>query len=364
MFIVNNTILSKQEMPEVWDWYSKKINKIKNGEKKHYTFSSFKKFRYEKDEMGKMRRMRRFKTVPSLSTIDNNDLGETQTWIYVPSANAIRNENGILRVLNQKPFMISESQIYSANQDAEIIFYLTTISEAVSNKKIFLIDQEAENIEKANEAAIAAEAQYLIFSPQSPISEEQLGTDEIFRQLGIAYGVQNSYTLHLAELKNKLWNNLLVFNKGKKHLKNSYKQFIKDCYNSTDSEFKSSILLAVERGIINFKNDGWWIKIRGEYDELIVRVPPNETANKKDILVSYLTQHKEYMAIINEAIENTVGRIVKAEQEEKGHTDDIDKMLRPQMIKVLSKVGFKPHDIFKKGTEEMREMIKQNKRPA
>lgn len=363
MFIVNNQVLSKQELPELWNWYTKKINLIKEGEKKYYVFSAYKNFRYEKDEYGKKRRVRRFKTIPSISTINNNDLGETQTWTYTPSASSIRNENGFLKIINRRPFLISENQIYSAKDDFEIIFFLLYISEALKNKKIFIIDQELENIEKAKESAIASEAQYLIFSPQSAINEDILGTDDVYRQLGLAYGVKDSNNLHLAELKNKLWNNLVNLNKGKRHIRLSYEQFIKDCYNNTDSEMKSTILLAIERDVIHFKNDSWWIRIRGEYDELLCHVPTNEKSNRTDILVNYLINHREYNTIIQEALDNRTKRLLKEGYQE-GNEESKKELDRKEMIGILLKQGFKPDEIFKKSKDELRVMIEKNKKPA
>jgi mRNA-degrading endonuclease HigB of HigAB toxin-antitoxin module len=365
MFVVNNEILTKQDNKELWAWFQERINKIKKGEKRYYTFSSFKHHRYEKDEFGKKRRMRRFKTIPSFSTIDNTDLSETQTWIYVPSANAIRNENGIIRILNQKPFMISEAQMYSAERDAEIIFFLIYISEAVKNGKVHLIDTDAENIKKASEAAVASEAQYLIFSPQSPINEDTLGSDEVYRQLGTAYGVMNASTIHIAELKNTLWNNLVEFNKTRRHAKLNYEQFIKDCYNNTDTEMKSSVLLAIERDVIFFRDSAWWIKIRGEYEELIVRVAPNEEHRKNDVLISFMMQHKEYSTIVNEALENTTKRLVEVKQDiPETDPDLLNKLSRGELIKALSEIGFNGKDLFSKKNEELKEMIRNKERPV
>jgi hypothetical protein len=367
MFIVNNEILTKQGNPELWDWYQKKINEIKKTEKKSFTFSSFKFHRFEKDENGRKIRMRRYKTVPTNSTFENNDLGETQTWIYVPSANSIRNENGLIRILNPKPFFISESQIYSVDKDIEIIFFLMHISEALKTGKIFLIDTEAENIKKANEAAVAAEAQYLIFSSQSPINEEKLGTDKVYRQLAIAYGITNSSQLHIAELKNKLWNTLLDLNKKRSHSKASYEQFVKDCYNHTDGEFRSSILLAVERGIITYSDNAWWIKIRGEYSELIVRVPQNEEAHKKDILINWLVKNREYLPIINEALDNSVKRIIdinsEIEKDKPGKNDDLKEMKRNELISILAVRGYAFKDLMKFKNKDLIEMIEKNLRP-
>lgn len=368
MFIVNNEILTKQNNPEIWDWYQKKLNAVKLKGKKTFTFSAFKFHRFEKADNGRKIRMRRYKTVPSSSTIENKELGESQTWTYVPSANAIRNKDGILQVLNPKPFWISEAQTYTIAEDIEIIFFLMFISEALKNKKIFLIDAEADNIKKANEAAVAAEAQYLIFSPQSPINEDKLGSDKVYRQLGIAYGVKASNELHLAELKNKLWNNLLDFNKNRNRAKVTYEQFIKDCYNQTDGEFKSSILLAVERGIIYYRDNAWWVKVRGEYDELIVRIPQNEERNKKDILVNWLFKNREYLPIINEALDSSVKRIIHMSDEiekEKPKGDvELQKMERGELVSILRQRGYSYSELKKKKNVEMIEMIEKNLRPA
>lgn len=358
MFIVNNEILSKKNTPELWTWYNKKIKEIEKSGKTHFNFTSFKFHHYEKDEYGKKIRMRRFKLIPTTSIFDNKELAESQTWTYVPSANSIKNENGIMTVINSRPFKISENEIYSVDKDIEIIFFLVYISEALYNKRIFLIDEEAENIKKVDEAAVAAEAQYLIFSPQSPINEKTLGTDEVYRQLAIAYGIPGSSTLHLAELKNKLWNTLSSSHRTKVNSKASYQQFINDCYNSTNSEMRSTILLAVERGVVYFDKGGWWIKIRGEYDELVVRVAPNEEINKKDILVNYLVQHKEYLSIVKEAIENTTKRLVNESIEIEEETDP-EKMTRPQMVKKLIKLGLNNREVFGMATNEMRNRLKK-----
>lgn len=356
MFIVNNEILTKQNNPETWNWYRRKVNQIQK-DKKMYSFTGFKFHRYEKTENGKKVKMKRFKSIPTFSTIDNTELKENQTWIYVPSANSIRNENGLVRVLNPKPFMISESTNYDSEKDADIIFFLMYISEALRSKRIFLIDHEAEYIAKAEERGLAAEAQYLIFNSQSPINEETLGTDEVYRQLAIAYGVSGSRALHIAELKDKLWNNLVSLNKTRSNAKLSYKQFINDCYNSTNNEMRSTILIAIERGIIYYEKNGWYIKIRGQYDELVVRVAPNEEINKKDILINYLVQHNEYLMVVKEAIDNSVERLVKEKPEDE--ETDPDKMLRSQMIKKLIALGMNNKEVFGMATDDMRIKLKK-----
>lgn len=358
MFLINNEILSKQNLPDHWAWYSKKINSIKK-EKKYYVFSAFKLHRYEVGENGKKIRMKRFKSIPTSSTFENVEMSETQTWVYVPSANSIRNENGLIKVLNPKPFMISEASIYNSENDADIIFYLLYISEALKHKNIFLIDYELENIKKANKSAIEAEAQYLIFNDKSPINEELLGTDEIYRQLAINYGVQGSSNLLISELKNKLWNNLQSLPRTKKNPIESYKQFISDCYNSTNSEMRSTILLAIERGIIYFEKSAWYIKIRGQYDELVVRIASNEEINKKDILINYLIQHKEYISIVKEAIDNTTTRLID-KMEINEEEEDPDKMTRPQLVKKLISLGINNKEAFSMATDELRKKIKNS----
>lgn len=361
MFVINNEILSKQNLPEHWAWFQKKVKALKQ-DKRYYTISAFKNHRYEKDDSGRKIRMKRYKLIPTSSTFENKEMGETQTWIYVPSANSIRNENGVIRILSPKPFMVSEATVYDVEKDAEIIFFLLFVSESIKNKKIFLIDYEAENIKKANESAIASEAQYLIFNSQSPIHESNLGTDEVYRQLGIAYGIPSAEAMHLAELKNKLWSMLLSLNNGSKHPKVNYENFIKDCYNSTDTEYRSTILLAVERKVIYFDRGGWWIKVRGEYDELIVRVPTNDVTNRNDILTNYLMQHREYMAVVREAIDNSSNRLLPVEQ--KLPTVQLKKTSRKDMMSELQEWGWNYKELMGKKNPELIQMIKDNRRPS
>lgn len=342
MFIVNGSLLTKKDQPELWSWYQKQLKELREADKKKYTFASRKRFHFETDTNGRKRRRKQNTSVPPTSACEVEGFG-AQTWTYIPTANSIKNENGMISALNPKPFLIGNSTSYSTNEDLEIVFFLTQISGALKNGHISMIDKDQDNLDQAKVAMLESEAYYLVYNNQSPISVGKSGNEKAIRNLARSYGLLGIDTMGIAEVQNKLWAKLQGQNKNKAKI--NFGKFIEDVYKSQDQEKRSLIMLAVERKVIYYENQVWFLNVRGEHNQQLCTIPANQDSERFEILVGYILDNEEYIDIIKESIDNPVKRIVK---------QNTPMAQRQELMnKIVTELGWDRKVLFRKKNDEL-----------
>ena len=355
MFVVNGKMLSLKEQPELFKWYEKLANKIKDYENEHFVFSSTKIATYEEDDHGRKRKIKKFKSIPASSTIYNKEFNESQTWNYVTSANSVRNENGMLTIVNQKPFAIGPRYLLHKENDVEIIFFLLHISEAVKNKHIFEIDKRKESKEKAAKSRIAAEAQYLLYHESSPVSPEVTGSEEAIRQIAMSFGILGVVDKHLDEVRNDLWDKVLGKEKTRDKGAFGFDGLIKAVNKIKDSAKRAVILTAVEHGFLYYENFQWFIQIKGSATRELCNVPANDEKQKNEYLIDYVLGNPEYFDLIKAAVSKPEKMKVK---------EDTGKLEREELIEEAARLGWDKQSLYKKKSVELQEIVKNTIQPA
>ena len=348
MFVVNGKMLSKKEQPELFAWYQKKLDEIRKYPSDYYIFSSSKTSQYEVDDHGRKRKIKRYKAIPPSSTIFNDEFSESQTWNYVVSANSVRNENGMLSIVNQHPFAIGARYNLHKENDIEIVFFLVYISEAVKNKHIFIIDKHRDNIEQAERSKIAAEAQFLLYHDTSPISPESVGSEDAIRQIAMSFGVLGVIDKHLAEVRNSLWDRIMDKEKTRDKGLFGFEGFLNAVSKIKDSAKRAVILTAVELGFLYYEDLKWHLQIKGVETRELCNVPPNDEGEKKEYLIDYVLKNIEYFNLISTAVR---------EPEKSKIRDDTDKLEREQLIDEAARLGWERTVLYKKKTKELEEIV-------
>lgn len=348
MFVVNGKMLSKKEQPELFAWYQEKLDEIRKLPGDYVVFTSSRIASYEVDDHGRKRKIKRYKAVPPSSTILNEKFSESQTWNYVASANSVRNENGMLSIINQYPFAIGSRYNLHKKNDIEIIFFLLYISEAVKNKHIFLVDKHKDNIEKAEKSKVAAEAQYLLYHETSPIAPETVGSEDPLRQIAMSFGVLGVADKHLSEVRNNLWDKIMEKENGRDKGVFGFEGFIKAVSKVKDSAKRAVILTAVEMGFLYYEDLKWHLQIKGVETRELCNVPPNDEGEKKEHLIAYVLKNPEYFDLIKSAVN---------EPEKSKIREDTEKMGREQLIGEAARLGWERKDLYKKKTKELEEIV-------
>lgn len=355
MFVVNGKILSKKENPELFKWYQEKIDIIKDDERQYFVFSSTKVAQYEMDDSGRKRKIKKYKSIPSTSTFINEKFKESQTWTFVPSANSIRNENGMISVINQKPFMIGPQYILNKDDDADIIFFLLYVSQSLKNKHIYEVDRRRESKEKAKKATVAAEAQFLLYHETSPISPESIGSDDAIRQIAMSFGLPGVIDKHIDEVRNELWDKILVKEGTRDKGEFGFEGFIKATKRMQDTSKRAIILTAVEHGFLYYKDFRWYIQVKGTAERELCNVPSGHEPKKNEYLIAYILENKEFYDLIKESVNNPA----------KFKIQELDvKPSRMDLIGEAVKLGWERKEAVKKTNVELTEIIENNMQPA
>lgn len=353
MFIVNGEILSQKKTPELFNWYESQVAAInENIDGEYVIFSAFKKPRFEIDDSGRKRRVQRYKSVPSTSTLNHDEFGSL-TWTFVPGANSVKNENGMVIPVNPKPFYIGSDQAYHKVKDKDIIFFLLKISEALKNGKIHHVDRKRDNIAKADASALAAEAQYLLYHKSSPISPATTGSENSIRQIAISFGVSNVDQLHIAEVRNELWEVILRKEKTRDKALFGYLGFINEAMKIKNASKRAVILTAIEIGLIKYDEFKWYLCVKGAFDQPICSVPQNQVRDSKEILIKYILDNPEYLNLLTQS--------KPPEEFKKFNVGDLN---RSELIDECAKKGWERNKLYKMKSEKLKYIIENDIQPT
>ena len=358
MFVVNGEILSKVKSPKpLYDWYQKKLNEVLNEDVNNFIFSCQKHPYYETDDSGRKRITRQYQSVPSSSTFWNEEMGESQSWVYAPSANAINTSDGVAVVKNKRPIIIGNSTLMDKKDDKEIIFFLLNISNNYRTGKIVRIDPRSENEEEAKKNALSAKAQYLIYAEDSPIHPDVFGTEKALRQLALSWGVVNALDMHIDEVRNKLWDSILKAEKTRDHAKRGFTPFINEVNKQKDSAKRANIITAINDGYLVYGDDGWTLEVEGTKSN-ICSVPPQMVGEKEDVVIEYILENPEYLALIASAVK-------KSEEKKENDKEPVNKPFdRTQGIKDAIELGWEKTDVYKMKNEKIKEIVNGQIKPA
>ncbi len=358
MFIVNGEILSKTKSPKpLYDWYKSRIDEVLKDEVKSFIFSSQRHPYYETDDSGRKRLTRQYKSIPASATFWNNELDENQTWIYAPSANSISITDGTATVKTKRPIIIGNSTLMDRDDDREIIFFLLNVSNAYRNGKVVRVDPRSENMEEAKKNALSAKAQYLVYAEDSPIHPSVFGSEKALRQIALSWGVVNALDLHVDEVRNKLWESILKAEKTRDHSKKGFEPFINEVNRQKDSAKRANIITAINKGYLVYGDDGWTLEVEGTKSN-ICSVPPQMVGEKEDVVIEYILENPEYLALIASA--------VKKDEEKKAETKKPASAPfdRTKGIEEAIKLGWSKGNVYTMKNEKIQKIVNDQIKPA
>jgi hypothetical protein len=301
MFIVNQEILSEKNNKELWDWYQAELKKIRDLKREYFQFNTRRNPILLETNKGKIKSTKN-KSLPLTAVYENKQMQEFQTWEYTVSANAISTDRGVAKLKRTNNMNFANETMLSTAKDIEIIFFLMVISNYLDKGILFYIDKEAENKERAERNLLEAEVSYLIASPSSPISPERLGDENVFRQLCIAWGVSDVVSKPIYQLKNELKDAVFTSQNNINQTQRGFKLFIKECNSFGDSELRSEVMLAQERGLLFYDDITWKLKGKGGTEQAVEIMEKKDLPMATDILVRRFSGNSTLKALLQEII--------------------------------------------------------------
>ena len=134
----------------------------------------------------------RSQTIPVFNTVKNKNGNDDDFWIYCSKPPKIL-QNGE-KEYDKAPMIISR-QMNVQTSERDKLFYLLYLSGAGINGRIYAINEEKENDQKAAKLGEGARINYMIFDEYSPVTETTI------RRIAKAFGVGNVDKLPTSKVK-------------------------------------------------------------------------------------------------------------------------------------------------------------------
>lgn len=218
---------------------------------------------------------------------------EGALWQYVRPGDYIFSQaSDKYEVKNTRNRIIQGEKRFHPDSDFEEIFYFKYISSLVKKRRLNFYDQEVEDDKKAEINASLATAQYYITSPDSPYEEATI------RELAAMWNVANADTLHMSAVRNKLWDAV--------HKNKDYSKFVEQIKKSGDTAKKSTILIGIQRQILEYSTDTrqWFINSKGGTRTALRTIPLG--ANPEEGILRFLTDdyNESWFAVLEDSIKD------------------------------------------------------------
>jgi hypothetical protein len=371
MFVVNQEILSAASNKPLFDWMQSKFEEIRKTGKKYIQVSTVNRPRFMKTDRGN-RKINKRSSVPMTSDFFNDDFQESQTWSYIASSNLLKREGDMVSLRGSNAITFENSQQLDVERDIEIIFFLVYISGFFDKKMLFLIDKEKDSKEKAEQAALEAESRSMVYSLESVIAPERLGSDDVFHRIAALWGVIGSKEKPLFDVRHELWRSVVNNQSNKNVTLRGFKDFLKDCKSMNDSNILADVVMAVERGLLYCTDNVWKLKCRGGHEENIDIINIDENPNSRNIMLADRFNKRPYLKdflkdVLKNGNLNEIAAQVHNEKlkEEKEAPVVIDKKIsRPDLLKKVTKnaakIDFTYQEAFKMNKNELIDRLLAN----
>jgi hypothetical protein len=303
----------------------------------------------------------RFISIPCETRFVNPKTGMEETWRYVGNDVSIKTlQGGIIEAQHGKPFIISTSGTsFPSNTKAEEIFFLKEISKSIKNRKIIIEDKELEAKQNAEKELMEASVKMMILSPDSIISIEKTGNSNALKNIASYFGVDNIETKSNDVLKLNLWDSVQWSQNNYLTTKKGYKEFIEMANQEGDHERRSLIILAIQRGLLIYKDSIWFVKLKGGGQQHLVSVPYDKEDKKEDLLVRFLlTKDNNYFYKLVEETINSPEPLQIMNSEPKSNKTWIQ--LRK---KITEDLGYKPEELKGKKQIELEKILANKIKP-
>jgi hypothetical protein len=150
------------------------------------------------------------------------------------------------------------------------------------------------------------EALRLISNPSSPISIEVTGSDDVLKQLAIAWGVPNTDGMTASQLKINLRNAVIKSQDNFLTSQRGFKEFVDDANRLGDSDKRSTILLSIERGILSFDDNIWFVTNREGGKQFLLSIPTDGVTRKDDWIIKHLvkSENNQFYELVESLLTN------------------------------------------------------------
>ena len=151
-------------------WIINTLKEIKS-QKRVYVFKSTMKPDMLTDENGRPHTDHRFCSIPRNTMHTNADTGIRESWdIRTKASSFRRNPDGTSTLHREPPFIVkTDGTFFDSEKHTEEIFFLLHLSEAITNRHIYLEDKVAEAKALDEELMLQDMAYNMISSPASAI---------------------------------------------------------------------------------------------------------------------------------------------------------------------------------------------------
>ena len=286
--------LNGKELDDTEQWVKKELASIR-ATKKIFVFKATMKPVKLVDDHGEEHIDHRGISIPTVSMFSNKISGLTESWQLILSAGSFKRTSNGVDVKREPGIVVSTEGLYlDSNRDYEKIFYLKHISKSIANKRIYLEDKAADAKKFDEELMLQDEAMRLISSPTSPISVDTCGTEDVMRQIAMAWGIIGAPQMTYSEVKINLRNRVIKCQQDYATTNRGYKEFVDDANRLGDSDKRSTILLAIDRGILKFEDNSWFVKTREGSKQFLISIPPTEVSSKDDWLIRHLVKKENH----------------------------------------------------------------------
>lgn len=359
MIYVEHKELTKDNYPELYKWYDEKLKEIQNREHiphgvKNYVFEDKTPIRIQ----GGMRMDRAAILFPRTASYNG------MTWVWCTSTR--KTDSG--RVIYSPDFIRFKDR-ETLNPDnlaeAQKILYYMYIS-PTAKRNIELVNEEKraakENARDADEIAV----NFLIKTDQSPLSVRVTGSEDNMRYIALGWSVSKAYDMPYEILKKTLYEKVLSSQKNYGSTGRGYKEFIHEAYNLPDLAMRANLNIAIDIGLIEFKDSKCVYKQSGK---TICVIPPHNMNTPikavENFFEKYIDAKEEFINIITE-YKNNEEKYAFARQEVTEEKPDIpiefsrytkldvERLNWVDTKKMASAIGYK-----KKNTDKMPDLKRE-----
>lgn len=353
MFIINGEPLNPKTHPQQYAWMQSKFEELRKSGKKMWTYSAFQRRAKIMREDGRLVPQKTRKRIVSLvgSTSDATE-GIPETWAYATGFNALKADSVGGYTLNRStmPLDFDTKFDVTKSNDIELVFFFEYLSK---NRNIRKIDYEAQAKNNAEKAALRSKAESLVYSNDSPLHPDSIGSDQPLKTIALSWGVTNAMNLDMYSIMTELWNKVQTNQNNYRTTKRGFKEFIDEVGNYGDSSKRATITLAIEKGTLRYDGGLWKLVTAGGVEQPLCAVPKQDEVQKDEYVMEYLLNTPKWFEVIEASLNKSQGNPIEGV-----------KLGRFDLIKVAkSELGWSHQSLTKKSNKELEEILAEKKEP-
>lgn len=361
MFLVNGEPLHEKTHPTEYAWMKKKFKEIRDSGKEFFNFSAFNKRVQLLREDGRLIPQKQRRRLISMTGSTTEPTGVHQTWSYASGMSALNPDGSGNYTLKRGTMAMDYDTAYSVERDIELIFFLLHLS---NNKKIKHVDYAAKRKAEASMIALRSKAESLVYSIDSPIHPENIGTEQPLRNIGLAWGITNALSLDIYSLMGELWNSIQVSQQNYHRTERGYSEFIEEVYKYGDTGKRAAVILGIERGVLKYDGNIWKMVTRGGAEQFLCGVPVQDEANKDEYVMKYVLD----VNYIYEALEAALREPSVTEEPVVDTTTKVQAkgLKRNELLnkaKDLGWVGTHYKELMKMKKDELEDLVRDKRKP-